>query len=114
VIDEAAAVIAVTLLHKAYEHLPPERVAGAVSLANLEPLEQALKAITLEAYSHGLDAGVKRGRRELEREMEDDWRPIAERVRAGAGRPSQVQLQEALRSPGNNGPEYTGGPVEVW
>lgn len=112
VIDEAAQVIAVTLLHKAYEHLPPERVAGAVNLANTEPMARAIKAMVLEAATEGMRRGNAQGRAELEKEMEDDWRPVAERIRAQANSPSYSELERRMAAVPDSG--YTGGPVAVW
>jgi hypothetical protein len=114
VIDEAAEVIAVTLLRKAYEHLPPERTAGAVNLANIEPLKRALKAMILEGYSAGVAAGEKKGRRELEAEMTADWGPIARRVRGTASSLSFAELELLRYEPQDDMPEYTGGPVKPW
>ncbi len=89
-------------------------------MAKTEPMRRMLQAITVEAYSEGKKAGVRTGRLELQREMEDDWRPVAERVRQSAGAPSvadraryewEAAVQQIARQ---GGIEYTGGPVEAW
>lgn len=113
-IDAAAEVIAVTLIHKAYEHLPPERVAGAISLAQTEPIARAVKAMVLEAWTEGEKAGRRAGRLELQVEMENDWRPIAERIRAQANSPSFKELERRRNDALIEGSPYAGGPVDVW
>ena len=112
-IDAAAEHIAVSLIHQAYGHLAPDRIAGAVLLARSEPVAKAIKAMVLEAYHEGFKTGERRGRLELEREMAADWKPIAERVRGMANAPSQDELRQR-REHQYGGPEYGGGPVEVW
>lgn len=107
----AAEHIAVTMVQAAFAHLPAERSAGALAMARTEPMARMLQAITVEAYSEGRTAGVRSGRLELEREMENDWSPMAERVRASAGSPSFEEL-ERLRS--GQGGNYPGGPVAQW
>ena len=111
VLTAAAEHIAVSLIREAYAHLPARRAAGAVSLADTEPLVRALKAITLEAYSEGMKAGVRRGRLELAREMEADWKPIAERVRSSAGQLTHAQREAESERCGGS---HLGGPVPVW
>lgn len=113
-IDEAAEVIAVTLLQKAYEHLPARRAAKAVELANTEPMARAIKAMVLESYTAGLAAGERKGRRELAAEMEADWTPVSERIRAQANSPSHEELQLRRYELADSMPEYTGGPVAPW
>jgi hypothetical protein len=113
-IDEAAEVIAVTLLQSAYAHLPAGRAAKAVELADTGPMARALKAMILEGWREGLAAGERKGRRELEVEMEADWTPVSERIRAQANSPSHAELQTKRAEPANSVPEYTGGPVAPW
>jgi hypothetical protein len=113
VITDAAEQIAATMIQKTFDHLPPVRAAGAIALANLEPLRDALAVLLLEGYDRGLRAGIERGRFELAREMEDDWRPIAERVRGSAGMPNRAELEAARDVPPVD-PDYTGGPVPAW
>lgn len=106
--------IAVALIQKAYAHLPDSSRAGAIAQADTAAIRDALKAITLEAYNAGLQSGLKRGRAELEREMEDDWKPVAERAVRQAVRPGRTEMQRAVDEFTNAGPEYFGGPVEAW
>jgi hypothetical protein len=110
--SEPAEQIAVTMLRAAYAHLPAETVAGAIVKADLEPMVRILTAITVTAYEEGRKRGVTQGRLELEKEMEEDWRPVAERIRAGAGSPSYDDLEQRWRETGAS--TYFGGPVEKW
>ena len=113
-IDEAAQVIAVTLLQKAYEHLPARRAAKAVELADTEPMARAIKAMLLGWFTAGMTAGEQKGRRELAAEMEADWTPVSERIRAQAGSPSHEELQTRRVVSVNGASEYMGGPVAPW
>lgn len=119
-LEAAADHIAVTMIREAFAHLPAERRAGALAMAKTEPMSRMLRAITVEAYSQGQEAGVRQGRLELEREMEDDWKPIAERARQSARAPSvedrrryqqEAVIQQIARQ---GGIEYRGGPVPQW
>lgn len=113
-LEAAAEHIAVTMIQAAFAHLPAERAAGAMAMANTEPMRTMLQAVTVEAYSQGQEAGVRQGRLELEREMEDDWRPIAERVRQSASQPSVDDRKQAQMDAFFRQPEYLGGPVAPW
>lgn len=116
VLAAAAEHIAVTMIREAFAHLPAERASGAMAMANTEPMRKMLQAVTVEAYSQGQEAGVRQGRLELEREMEDDWKPIAERVRQSAGAPTLAQLNEWRAANGLNAQraDHPGGPVAPW
>lgn len=110
--DEAAEVIAVTLIQHAYAHLPDASRAGAIAQANTEPMRRMLAAITVEAYGEGLRVGMRRGRLDVQREMEADWTPMAARIRAQAGSPTYEDLERRWQdTPGGT---YTGGPVSSW
>lgn len=109
---DAAEVIAVEMVRAAFAHLPAERAAGAMAMADTEPIRRMVEAVTVEAYGQGNLRGIAKGRRELEREMEADWSPIAERVRASAGAPSFEELERARN--GLTESDYTGGPVPTW
>lgn len=110
----AAEHIAVTMIREAFAHLPAERAAGAMAMANTEPMRAMLQAVTVEAYSQGQEAGIKQGRLELEREMEDDWKPIAERARQSASQPSLADRNRLEQEAYKCHPEYLGGPVAQW
>jgi hypothetical protein len=118
VIEQAAETIAVTMIREAFAHLPADRAASALAMAQIEPLAQMLTAIGMTFYEAGWQHGVRRGRLELEKEMEADWKPVAERVRAQAGSPSHRELERsrAYHDPSTRYPRtrYTGGPVETW
>ena len=114
VIDKAAETIAVTMIREAFAHLPADRAAGALAMARTEPLVRMLTAITVTAYDAGRSVGIRQGRLELEREMEADWRPVAERVRAQAGSPSHDELQLSRWELADGKHLYRGGPVESW
>ena len=77
-------------------------------------MTRALKAMILEGWTAGLAAGERKGRRELAAEMEADWTPVSERIRAQANSPSLEELQTKRAEPANSAPEYTGGPVAPW
>jgi hypothetical protein len=111
VLEAAAEHIAVAMVRAAFEHLPAERSAGALAMANTEPIRRMLQASVVEAYSQGREAGHKQGRLELEQEMEDDWKPIAERARASAG---QMSFAEREASAEKCGGTHPGGPVSAW
>jgi hypothetical protein len=111
VLEAAAEHIAVTMIRAAFEHLPPERAAGALAMADTEPIQRMLQASVVEAYSQGREAGVRQGRLELRREMEDDWKPLSERIRNSAGTMTRAEREsEAER----RGGDYRGGPVDPW
>ncbi len=110
-LEAAAEHIAVTMIRAAFEHLPPERAAGALAMADTAPIRRMLQASVVEAYSQGREAGVRQGRLELEQEMEDDWKPISERVRNSAGTMSHSEKELAAERCGGT---YTGGPVQPW
>jgi hypothetical protein len=110
--SEPAEQIAVAMLRAAYAHLPVGTIAGAIVKADLEPMTRILTAVTVTAYEEGRKRGIAKGRLDLEKEMEDDWRPIAERVRGGASSPSYDDLEQRWRETGAT--SYFGGPVEKW
>ncbi len=107
----AAEHIAVAMIRAAFEHLPAERAAGALAMANTEPIRRMLQASVVEAYTQGSEAGRRQGRLELEREMEDDWKPISERVRNSAGTMTHAEKELAAERCGGT---YPGGPLEPW
>lgn len=113
VLEAAAEHIAVTMIQAAFAHLPAKRAAAALAMAKTEPISRMLRASILEAWQQGEMSGARRGRLALEQEMEDDWKPIAERVRQSAGAPSRVQL-EHIRNEKCGGTEYKGGAVAAW
>src|SRR5690349_9596202 len=103
------------MIREAFAHLPADRAAGAMAMAQLEPMARMLTAITVTAYDAGLQNGVRQGRLELEREMEDDWRPVSERIRQSAGAPSKADRERYEREAViQTNAVYTGGPVESW
>jgi len=114
VLAAAAERIAVTMIQAAFAHLPAESVAGALAVAKTQPVRRMIQAITVEAYAQGKEAGVRHGRLELQREMEDDWRPIAERVRGQANRPSREELAILRAEAAASGGNHPGGPVPQW
>jgi hypothetical protein len=109
---EASEVIAVEMIRAAFAHLPAERAAGAMAMADTEPIRRLLEASIVEAYGQGNLRGIARGRLELEREMADDWRPIAARVRGFANAPTHEELEQ--RRDEFVAANYQGGPVEPW
>lgn len=113
-IEQAAEAIAVAMIREAFAHLPPDRAAGAMAMARTEAMERMLRAITVTAYDAGRSVGIRQGRAELEAEMEADWRPVAERVRAQAGSPTHEELQILRYEVATGKPRYRGGPVEAW
>lgn len=111
----AAEHIAVTMIQAAFAHLPAERSAAALAMAKTEPIQRMLQASIVEAWNEGEKVGNRRGRLELEQEMSDDWKPIAERVRQSAGMPSRLDLERAeAERLAQRGGDYKGGPVAAW
>lgn len=113
VLEAAAEHIAVTMIQEAFAHLPAERRAGALAMAKTEPMSRMLRAITVEAYFQGQQAGLRQGRLALEREMEDDWKPVAERARQSASSPSLAD-RKRYEKEAEPAVEYRGGPVQQW
>lgn len=112
-VDDPAEVIAVTMIEAAFAHLPAERAAGALAMADVGPIQRMVEAIACSAYAEGNLKGIARGRLDLEREMEEDWKPIAERaVRTAVRMPARAEIE--CRRNGCAGSEYMGGPVAAW
>jgi hypothetical protein len=111
--SEPAEQIAVAMLRAAYAHLPVTVTAGAIEKANIEPMRDILTAVTVSAYAEGLKSGTKRGREDLAREMEEDWKPVAQRSVRTALTPSFEEIQ-CRRNGCDHQPDYPGGPVALW
>lgn len=102
---------AIEVLLIAFGRLPVDRAMRALMLADTGNLQAWLTRYALERFRYGYMQGWEEGRENLERFYEQDWRPVAESVRALARVPTQEETR-AARRPLIGRSDHPGGRVE--
>ncbi len=92
-------VAAIELLSLALAHCTPRQVAAVIAAADLDAMTAVLRDLHGHAQRQGLAAGWRLGYLASEADTAAAWRPLAERVRRGADRPTWLEIEADLNRP---------------